>query len=537
MAKFAIECPKCGSINMAQTGLFAQKIIKCGTCNEEINIKTSRMTSKLCPHCGRTFVYDQASGKEKKCPSCGEKLNALQAATGKYRFERINCPQCACSIEVDASCEVYDCPVCDHKINVKKEIEKAKLVSNSTVSVIQYEGDNSTFVWKHPIEDFNSGSILNVHESQEAILFVGGRMLDTFERGRHILDTESLPILKSVYPIPTGGQSPFHAEVYFINKTVHMSMNWGTPQRINFVDPITKQSLDIGAGGVMHLYVSDARKLLTKLVGTATTLINRQLLSAEGSGAKSLQGLFREPVAMVVKSFLASEISKRVINILEIDQYLVELSAALLPRVSDVFEDFGLAVSHFYISRLDLPEDNRDFKEIKAMMSARYRELEKRKLDADIAVADREARIERKRTELEEARLDKEIRIINAEGEAAEKIVLGKAESEVMRDKGYTGKDELDAVTQRTWAENYGKSSSNGGSGGGAGHDVVSTVVGIKAAGMVLDQVDSAMGTTKPQSAFEDPIAVLTQLKQMFDMGLIEKSEYDAKKQEILSRM
>ena len=30
-------------------------------------------------------------------------------------------------------------------------------------SVIQYEGDNSTFVWKHPCEDFNTTSQLIVH--------------------------------------------------------------------------------------------------------------------------------------------------------------------------------------------------------------------------------------------------------------------------------------------------------------------------------------------------------------------------------------
>ena len=35
--------------------------------------------------------------------------------------------------------------------------------------VIKYEGDNSTFIWKHPCEDFNLGSQLIVHESQEAV--------------------------------------------------------------------------------------------------------------------------------------------------------------------------------------------------------------------------------------------------------------------------------------------------------------------------------------------------------------------------------
>ncbi len=42
--------------------------------------------------------------------------------------------------------------------------------------IIKYEGDNSTFIWKHPCEDFNTTTQLIVHESQEAILFLNGQL-------------------------------------------------------------------------------------------------------------------------------------------------------------------------------------------------------------------------------------------------------------------------------------------------------------------------------------------------------------------------
>lgn len=45
--------------------------------------------------------------------------------------------------------------------------------------IIKYEGDNSTFIWKHPCEDFNSTTQLIVHESQEAIFFMNGQILDS----------------------------------------------------------------------------------------------------------------------------------------------------------------------------------------------------------------------------------------------------------------------------------------------------------------------------------------------------------------------
>ena len=42
--------------------------------------------------------------------------------------------------------------------------------------IIKYEHDNSTFIWKHPCEDFNTTTQLIVHESQEAILFLNGQL-------------------------------------------------------------------------------------------------------------------------------------------------------------------------------------------------------------------------------------------------------------------------------------------------------------------------------------------------------------------------
>ena len=64
--------------------------------------------------------------------------------------------------------------------------------------VIKYEGDNSTFIWKHPCEDFNTMTQLIVHESQEAIFFMNGKALDSFKAGKYTLETENLPILSKL---------------------------------------------------------------------------------------------------------------------------------------------------------------------------------------------------------------------------------------------------------------------------------------------------------------------------------------------------
>ena len=80
----------------------------------------------------------------------------------------------------------------------KKALNYLKNATNN-LATIKYDGDNSTFVWKHPEEDFMIGSQLIVHESQEAIFFLNGEAMESFGPGRHTLETESLPLLNKVF--------------------------------------------------------------------------------------------------------------------------------------------------------------------------------------------------------------------------------------------------------------------------------------------------------------------------------------------------
>ena len=84
--------------------------------------------------------------------------------------------------------------------------------------IIQYEGNNTAFVWKHPCEDFNITTQLIVHESQETILFLNGQAFDLFGLGRHTMETQNILLLWRITNISIGGETPFHCEVYFINK-------------------------------------------------------------------------------------------------------------------------------------------------------------------------------------------------------------------------------------------------------------------------------------------------------------------------------
>ncbi len=499
MARFITKCPHCGTINSLKDSIFSKKVVPCGTCGKDIDVKSARLASKICPHCNESFVYDQAKGLVTNCPSCGKTINNLvQQKDKKVKYITLNCSQCACPIELDDSLKTYECPICHKVMNVEQERLKAQLVTSGGVSVIQYEGDNSVFVWKHPIEDFNMGSQLLVHESQEAIFFMNGQALDLFGPGRHTLETENLPILKQLYKVPTGSQTPFHAEVYFINKTVSMGMKWGTDSRVRFVDPATGIPLDIGASGEMNLQVSDARKLLVKLVGTTGGLTNKEVLSnisgPTGTVHRTLQSYFRAPLMTEVKSYLASTIKQQQLDIMSIDENMAQLSEALRERISPKFEEYGLTIPQFYITYISLPEDDPNFKKLRDMRSAAYLGVWQMEIETSIAEA-------QQKRDILKAQTAAQLEAIKAQGAAEATRLQGMAEAQVMQAKGYTQKDVLEADVQKAYAAGLGQMGSGGGNGGNGGGGMVSEFVtmgaGMRMAETVFDKMN--FGATKSE--------------------------------------
>ena len=105
------------------------------------------------------------------------------------------------------------------------------------VEVVKYEGSPDVFAWKYPNEELGTWTQLIVNESQEAVLFKGGIACDVFQAGRHTLNTANIPILNNIINLPFGGESPFTAEVWYVNKAYSLDIKWGTPTPILIQDP------------------------------------------------------------------------------------------------------------------------------------------------------------------------------------------------------------------------------------------------------------------------------------------------------------
>ena len=356
--------------------------------------------------------------------------------------------------------------------------------------LIKYEGDNSTFIWKYPNEDFNCLTELVVHEGQEAIFVANGQTADVFGPGRYSLDADNIPILTSLANIVTG-VSVFHCEVYFINKTVQMAMKWGTDSKVRFVEPILGVPVELGASGEMNLAVCDGKKLLLKLVGTMRGIAWEE----KGTGfTKSLQMSFRPLISTAVKSNLSAAIKQKNINLVEIDEHLEDLSLELRNKILPGFEEYGLTIPQFYLNNVVLPENDPNFKRIRELHTI---SLQKRMAEAEaqIIAAQREAILEGQTTETEIARREAERKLIQAQADAQVAQMAGMAEAAVMQAKGYNQKDVLQAEVQKAYAEGIGNMGPAVSAVGGSSviGDMLGLGVGMAAMGAVAPQVSNMM--------------------------------------------
>ncbi len=311
--------------------------------------------------------------------------------------------------------------------------------------IIKYEGDNSTFIWKHPCEDFNTTTQLIVHESQEAIFFMNGQALDLFGAGRYTLETQNIPKLGKFFNRTTGDETPFHCEVYFVNKTEQMSIKWGTDSKVQYIEPTYRFPISIGASGEMSLRAEDSRKLLLKLVGTENYLSQQTLTS-----------FFRAFLMTRVKTYIAQAMKSNAINIFELDENLTMFSDSIHKMLIPDFADYGISLERFFVTNVVKPDGDRQYEKFKELHFRQY---------ADIA----------------EAKLRQQADLIYAQTEAQKVVIDSQAQATKRAQEGYTYQQErgFDVATEVARNEAVGQFTNMGvglGTMAGVGGAVAGTV-------------------------------------------------------------
>lgn len=230
------------------------------------------------------------------------------------------------------------------------------------INRVKYDGpcDGSPWlIYKYPEEDFVYGSQLVVNQGQEALFFKGGKALDLFGPGTHTLNTGNLPLLNKLVNLPFGGDTPFTAEIYYVNKTSKLNMNWGTQNPFPVEDPKYGILLSIRSHGTYGLRIDDTRRFVAEVVGVVPlgATVTYEFVAAYFSGL----------LVSKIKNVISAYMIRRKISFLEVTGYLDEISEDCKNAVKDEFKRFGAEVINFYVETIIPPKSDyeklREYKE------------------------------------------------------------------------------------------------------------------------------------------------------------------------------
>lgn len=238
------------------------------------------------------------------------------------------------------------------------------------IDVVKCEANSQILVEKFPSNDLRIGTQLVVHTGQVAFFVKGGKVMDMFESGTHTIKTSNIPILNKLINLPFGGNSPFQAEVWFINLLAVLDTKWGTPTPIQLEDPKYDIIVPVRSFGQYGLKVHDPRVFLEKLVGNMSKF----------SVAK-VDSYFKGIMMSLYANLISDKMTKSNISILNINSHLMEMSEYVCEKLKPEFEKYGLTLENFAIMSINVPEDDpsyiklREAKDLAAKVKIAGRDL------------------------------------------------------------------------------------------------------------------------------------------------------------------
>ena len=215
------------------------------------------------------------------------------------------------------------------------------------IDVIKYNGNNTDFLWKFPSEDLRLGSQLIVGNGQSAFFVKNGQVLDEFSEGRYTLKTGNIPFLNKLINIPFGGNSPFSAEIWYVNKISKLDNKWGTQKPINLEDPIYGVVVPVRAFGQYGFKIASPDKFLKTIIGTIQQF-----------NANDITNYFTGRVLSLISTLISRKIVLEKVSLLQISVFLEELSISTKNGLQEEFNNYGIEILNFYYNSINIPEDD-----------------------------------------------------------------------------------------------------------------------------------------------------------------------------------
>jgi membrane protease subunit (stomatin/prohibitin family) len=212
------------------------------------------------------------------------------------------------------------------------------------IEVIEWlDSSGNTMLYRFPVRDqeIKNGAQLIVRESQNAVFVHEGQIADVFSPGRYTIDGGNTPILSKLGAWKYGFNSPFKAEVYFVNTKQFTDLKWGTP------NPVMMRDSDFGmvrlrAFGIYSIRVSDPKEFIKEIAGTNGHFVTEDI---EGQLKRTLVGGFSDALA---ESKIAA---------LDLASNYDELSKFTKGKLNEDFKSYGLELTKFVVENISLPPE------------------------------------------------------------------------------------------------------------------------------------------------------------------------------------
>ena len=342
------------------------------------------------------------------------------------------------------------------------------------VDRIDNTAHGDALVWKQPEEDFNTNTTVTVYAGYEAVFFDNAEYIGTLGEGTHQLKTENIPFLSRFRNLLSGGISTFPCKIYYIRKAISREIGWGSSQEV--IDPVYSIALTLQGYGGYKVTIVDEMRFLSKLMG----VIDANPVFYPQDMDNWFKSQFMEKIESAIGEFFQNSQEEVIRNC----SRRKEISAEVAEYMTEVFEDYGIELVNFAIESIKVPKDDPN------------------------------------RIELDKMR-----------GQAAGYKHQGGAFQAIQ------GMNILHEVAN------------NPGAGGiasaGAGLDIARSV--FTQPQQVAQQPQQPSNNNRfgvggntngtNTAPAEDPTEKLAKLKKMLDMGLIEQSEYDAAKKEVMNKL
>lgn len=224
----------------------------------------------------------------------------------------------------------------------------------AVLDLIKCEVSDYELVSKFSSDKIHLGSQLIVYPGQTAIFVKGGKFYDEFTSGTYTIQTENIPLLDKVVNLPFGGDSPFQAEVWFVNQISLLDCKWGTQTPLQIEDPKYDVIVPVRAFGQYGFHIDQPRAFLERLVGNMPSFAVDKVVS-----------YFKGIILSKLTTIIYDKLKEEGLSVLNINAQVEVLSEYARACLKEAFQRYGISIELFNIISITVKEDDPSFLNLK----------------------------------------------------------------------------------------------------------------------------------------------------------------------------